>query len=279
MQQTLVLSSKKQEVINDLNEILEFGFDVISSNTFKMDMKPKKSILLSMMGAVHSYASGILCLLREARTDAAEVLLRSLVESFINLNYVYLDRKQQNAIKFLMSDEYDRKALGKRIANYLKNNPDTKSESKELIDITQWKLFLKERQKSIDELIDKYPYAEKQLPGLRQRAVIVDNFNKKILKGKQLLKLEWWYLMIYWLLSTITHLTPRGLNAFFYKDAYGKDVVNVSGKPNNIQRVGVTTFIIYYSFLRLFAIKFNLFKLDRISKFRFRIKYYSRNDG
>jgi hypothetical protein len=141
----------------------------------------------------------------------AEALMRTIIETYIKLHFIFMGRSQENAVRYLLDDEIDRKNLAKKINNYLRSHPDVK-ESEPFFGDIDWESFIKDRESDISICKRKYPaYELKELPRLRQMAEFVDKENEKKTKdGKLKYRLESWYLTYYWYFSNINHLNVRG---------------------------------------------------------------------
>lgn len=263
----LTLTDKQKQLLQDLTEILEFGYTELSKRSYPLKLRPRKTILISMMAAMQNYAEGILCLLKEGRTNSAELVVRSMVESFINLAYIYVGRNERNAVIFLLDDVHDRKRLGERIKKFLTDFPSYKTSFDSMKTPEEWDNFIAERLKEISQIGKKYPYTLTQLPDLRQRAQAHDRIQERKHKRELKTRLEWWYLTMYWYFSTLSHLGIRGLNTFFDVQN-GQVYINASGRPEDMERIIVASYSIYYQFLRTFAKQFNLFDLKLLEKYK-----------
>lgn len=276
MEKTLMLTEKQQKVLKELEELLEFGFTKISGiEVHLLKMRLKKGLVYFMTGAVHSYSDAILRLIREGKTAAANVILRSLIESYINLNYILLGRSELNALRFIIEDSVNRRKLGKDIKSFLEKNPSFETSMGRVMDDPKaWDRFIKERQDEIDFVKRKRKLKRlRNLPDLKQRAIEVDK-----VVGKP--TLEWWYLTIYWLFSHYSHLKARGLNAFLVKrrDASGY-LFNLNGNLEDIEKIVVTTYAIYISFLMEMSKRFGVPTAVELKPYKQIFKSYSRRNN
>lgn len=267
-----VLSDRQLILVEELQKLLDFGYLKVSKGNFDLKrMRSRKSLLFMMTGVVQSYSGSILSLLKNGQTNGAEVLLRPIVETFINLNYIFIFRSERNALRFIFDDEYDRRKLGNKIKKFLENHSSYKTNFDHMETPADWEKYIKERNKALKKLntINKRKYHEelKELPSLYDRAVAVDK-DTLTRTGKLKNSLEWWYITMYWLFSGITHVTPRGMNSFIKKEDNGGYTFITDGKLESVERIAVTTFSLYYQFLRLMAKQFKLFPLSELTPFK-----------
>ena len=235
-------NSRPEQFVTQLEELLDFGSKEISKVTLNLTRTtPRKSILYSMMGAIQNYASGILYLLKVSRTSCAEVLLRSLIESFIKLQFIFIGRSQKNALRFLIHDLFDRKKLAEDVIEFSIRRPDVDT----ILPQRDWEKFADEKKKEINYIKKKYPYQINNLPKLKELTKQIDEEKEKRTGGDLKGSMEWWYLSLYWYLSKITHMDARGLNTFITKDSYGNYMFNLLGTPEDAVRIVVATYGVY----------------------------------
>ncbi|MDD3687806.1 MAG: DUF5677 domain-containing protein, partial [Bacteroidales bacterium] len=116
------LTEKQTKIINSLAELLNFGGETIQNSNLSSKQRPRKKALILMFSAVHNYSESIFCLLKESRTHAAEVLLRPIFETYINLQFIYIGRNEKNAVKFLLEESYSKKNLIEKIQQFTEKN-------------------------------------------------------------------------------------------------------------------------------------------------------------
>lgn len=266
--ESIVLTVNQKKLLEELKTILDFGTIQIIKVDPRKKFRPRKRLLYTFMVSTHNYAEGIHCLLKEARTQSSEVLLRSLIESTINLAFVFIGRNESHAVRFLLEDEHDRKALGSKLSRFLNKYPYLINTNNDMFNPTHWTTFMNNRDIEINKISRKYRYSLGRLPDLRQRAVSVDSWEENKI-GKSLpVRLEWVYLTMYWLFSLSTHLVARAENSFFDIDTSGNVTIDLSGRPEDVAKVSMTAYSIYYNALRIYGTKFGLFKIRDIKKFK-----------
>lgn len=266
----VILSVEQKELVEKLENLLNFGYSKISLGNYTLKMRSRKTILFMMTGVIQSYSGSVLTLLKNGQTNGAEVLLRPMVETFINLNYIFTGRSIENTIRFIADDEYDRRRLGKKVKEFLEKYPGYKTNFDHMDTPNDWSKYIEKRDKALKKInsvyVRRYRKQLKELPSLLDRAIAVDN-DIKIRTGKLKNSLEWWYITIYWLFSSLTHQTPRGLNSFIKKEAVGYTFIT-DGDLDSIERIAITTFCLYYDFLRFMAKQFKLFPLKQLVPYK-----------
>jgi len=265
-----LLSPKQQTLVNELENFLNFGYSKISSGNFTLEMRSRKTILFMMTGVIQSYSGSVVTLLKNAQTNGAEVLLRPMVETFINLNYIFTGKSEENTLRFIADDEYDRRKLGNKVKGFLEKYPGYKTNFDHMDTPADGAIYIKERNKTLKKIntvyARRYDKQLKELPSLLDMAIAVDK-DIKTRTGKLKNSLEWWYITIYWLFSSLTHQTPRGLNSFIKKETVGYTFIT-DGNLDAVERIAVTAFSLYYEFLRLMAKQFRLFPLKELIPYR-----------
>lgn len=274
---TLKLNDEQKTLLSELKKLLDFGYDKFSKKEYSMKMRPRKTILFSMMGAMHNYAEGIHYLLLEARTNSAEVLFRPMLETLINLAYVYVGRNESKAVIFLLDDLYDKKKTAGKFRRFIKAHPRFKTSFGKMESAEDWDNFISDREKEIEKITKHYRYATRGLPNLRQRAEIYDKSREPKYKRELKNRLEWWYLTAYWYFSNLTHLGPTGLDSFFSKNPNGQLFVDVSGKPEDIKRIAIITYATYYQFLWSFNKNFKVVNSEELKEFKNKLFTLSKN--
>jgi hypothetical protein len=261
--------------LTHLAELVNFGGTRITSRPPSLKERPRKALILAMMVAIHNYTESIFILLSELRTNSAEALLRPLIESTINLSFIMIGRNERNAVRFILDDNFDRKIIAEKMMLFLLNNPKYKTSLDSMKTVDDWKKFINDREKEIAKIQKRYPYQLKQLPDLRARAKAYDDEIAPKRKRELKTRLEWWYLTMYWYFSGLTHLTTRGLGSFVSTDAMGNKSINLSGDPSSFERIVVTTYGIYFAFIRIYGLRYKIFTKDELKHFQKNYKMYS----
>lgn len=286
------LSEQDQNVLKELAEMVNFVKDELTKQTiYRRELKPKQTLVISMFAAVNSYTEAIFELCKQSRPEAAIVILRSIVEAYINSNFVLGYSNNKLLWIFAIEDSYYRKSFVQLQEEYYKRYPKQRG-----------KILTKKKLKELESLIEKelQTYGsklgisfknkgefDKVWRNLIYRAQSVDKRLKKRLKDKAG-ELEKTYLLVYKYFSEYTHLQMRGLQHFWTKTDKG-DILLIDKNPGNINHVLATTYILYlyfanrlkqYKLINCSLSKFaNFFdnqinrKASRVSKYTFRASF------
>ena len=265
------LSIKQKNLLIKFHEILVYGDSKLRATELNYKkLRTKKQVLYFMMGAVQSYAESILKLVQPPTiyNKAAEVLLRSIIETLINLNYVYASRTQHNALLFMIYSTKDQIAFAKRYKKFMQQHPSWNLEFGYIKKPEDWDEFLKNKQKEI-KLGEKYfkKSLSDKLPGIRERAEISDKYLKSKGKLTEKKSLEKYYVLYYQYFSQVAHLTMPGLERFTSYDENNHLRFDLDGKPDDIDRVVSVTYIIYFAILRFFLKEYKVFNKAEFEQF------------
>ncbi len=265
------LSPKQLDLLQKLAELLDFGGSVITSYNFNQKHRSRKSILIQMVAASHNYSEGIYILLKEARTNSAEALLRPLLENIINCAYIFNGKRFDNLKRFIAEDEFLLLELGPKIQNFLIEHPEVKNYDSEFFS-EDWNAFVKNKVKQLKMIQGRRYGLLKRLPDLRERAKQVDLNFERLIKKPPKRRMEYLYLLLYWQLSCLEHLGSRGLNTFSVQDNKGNISINLSGEIDSLERIAIATYSFYYIILETFAKQFKLYDLRTFKTYKNRIR-------
>lgn len=270
---------KLDDYLNNLDNLLSFGNALVTSKRVNQGkIRAKKILLFSMFGIVQRISDGILCLLRQSRIGSAEILLRTILETYINLRYIYAVNNQKNAIKFLLEDTYENIEYGNRMIDFIKHCEENDINIKGMLSDHNWQGFLDIKNDELVYLRKKYKrYGNKRLPDLRERASIVDREFKKQKGFYSSNSLEWWYLQLYPYFSDLIHANARGLNNLYEKDENGEYFIDITGEKklnDGLIRISVTTYILYLDFLEIYVSQFGIKKPKDFANYKKIAKKY-----
>ena len=265
------LSIKQKELLIKFHELLVYGDSKLRATELNYKkLRTKKQVLYFMMGATQSYAESILRLVQPPSIydKAAEVLMRSIIETLINLDYVYASRTQQNALSFMIYSTKDQIDFAKRHKKFMKKYPSWNLEFGYIKNPEDWDEFLRNKEKEIKlgERYFKKSFSDK-FPNIRKRAETADNYLEskgKLTEGKSL---EKYYVLYYKYFSQVAHLTMPGLERFTSYDENNHLRFDLDGKPDDIDRVVSVTYIIYFAILRFFLKEFKIFNKVEFEQF------------
>lgn len=271
----MLLTEYQKEIISALRSLLIYGGNKLSSTTMDFrKVRSKKQVLFLMMGAVQSYSEAILKLLASPPIydKASEVLFRALMETAINLGYIYSDRTQLRALTFMIYSSKDRIDFAKKHKRLMQKYPGWNLVFGTIAKPEDWANFINEENKKIAKA---EKYFKKQLrekfPTLAVRAERADAYIEQ--KGKLTKKnsLELQYVLYYKHFSQVSHLTMPGLEQFFRTNSGGRSYA-VDDDGEGIERIGTVVYAFYLDFLRFFLKEYKIYNKDEFKFYAQKIK-------
>lgn len=272
----MLLTEHQKEIISALRGLLIYGGDKLSSTS--MDFKKvrsKKQVLFLMMGAAQSYSEAILKLLASPPMydKASEVLFRALMETAINLGYIYSDRSQLRALTFMIYSSEDKIDFANKHKKLMQKYPTWDLVFGTIAKPEDWDNFIDQENKKIDK-VEKY--FKKQLrgkfPPLTVRAERADAYLKQKGKLTEKTSLESQYVHYYKHFSQVSHLTMPGLEQFFRTNSSGGRSYAVDDDGEGIERIGTVVFAFYLDFLRFFLKEYKIYDKDEFKSYARKIK-------
>lgn len=264
----LLLKPNDQSKLNALAEIINEVSNEFTAKRIIDNLTIKQQLLYLNFVVINSYSEAIFKLCVDFRPLPANVILRSLVESFINTAYILTHNSNKRALLFTLEDSFYRKGLASEVVNFLKKYPQF--EKGEFSSESFQKALVK-IQSEIDFYKTKYNLSysnkkefEKDYPRLIDRAKAVD---RRIRRPD----FEHIYTLVYRYLSEFGHLSMRGLNNFVHTDTNGNFEM-LASQHNDIGVVISMTYTIYLYFVdqlkkkKLIHQSFNIKKFDKYWK-------------
>lgn len=245
------LNEYDQNVLNELAEMVNFVKDELVKRTiYKHKLTPKQTLVISMFAAVNSYTEAIFELCKQSRPEAAIVILRSIVEAYINSNFVLGYPNNKLLWIFAIEDSYYRKSFVQLQQEYYTRCPKQRG-----------KILIKKKLKELQLLIEKelQDYSSKLGISFKNKGEFDQAWRNLIDRAqsvdKRLAKrqkdraggLESTYLLVYKYFSEYTHLQMRGLQHFWIKTDNG-DSLLIDKNPENMSHVLAMTYILYLYF-------------------------------
>lgn len=234
-----------------LKKLIDYGAGKLTNTSInRSKLSAKQDILLLTFAPVNSYAESIVVLCESFRPDAAKVILRTLVEVYINIAYLLSHNSNNRIWKFIVEESFYSFGLMDQAINFYNKYPKLRPKKPEyktsalikLRDIPEKKLQ-SYAQKLKLKLSSKKNFKKDnpEVFDLLKRALALDRKNKK---GT----FEYWYLMVYRYFSEYTHLSLKGITHFFRPKSYGFDV-DIGQSKKDIGIIIVTTYHVYLFFL------------------------------
>lgn len=210
-----LLTEKEEKLLGQFRELLEFGAKIFE-NHLKIDTNSrdfKKNFISFYFGAIHNYSESIYVLCKDSRPHAATVILRSVLEAFINVIYLMNTNSNLKIAKFAISDFEERIKVLKQFKVFVAKFPkwegkDNLTTTKDLDNM----IAFNQKHKEGIEKGNRFYKSTKILKDLRARAEAYDKKTKK--EGNW----EFNYLLVYKYFSNFTHLSISGIEGFFNKE-------------------------------------------------------------
>ena len=250
-------SDKQKNLLENQRKSLIYGYSVMKKVSLNVKkVRFKKQLLYLHMGAIHSFSEAILKLIetRPIYDKAAEVIMRSIIELYINISFIYAGRNQKNAFIFLIDSTQDKIDFACKHREFWKKYPKWKlAFGDAILSYSDWNKFIDEKEKELKNILKKYKYKiPKKIPDIRGRAIIFDNYLKKIGMMKEYKSMEKNYVLFYKYFSQIAHLTISGLDRFVFTDKNNSLNMIIDGKTEDIERIVIVTHQWYIGLLKFF---------------------------
>jgi len=261
------LSKKQQNLLLSFRRLLEFGYSILKNVPLDLDkVRLKKKILYLTMGAVQSYSEVIsLISFPDVYDKAAEVLIRSLVEASINIDYIYSKRDESRARIFVVHSIKDKIDFAKKYQSLIRKHSSWNLKFGDKKSIKNWQQFISVRDKEIKILEKKYNQNFPKFIGVRNKAICADNY----LKDKGFLSenksQETLYVKYYKFFSQVAHLTSPGLGRFYNPE---DSTVLINGNVKDMERIILIIYQLYFSFLIFFSKKFEVYNNQNFKKYK-----------
>lgn len=264
------LNEYQTNLLKNYQQIIAYGNQKMKAVELRrVKVRLKKQVLYFMMCAAQSYSESILRLvsLPTIYDKAAEVLMRSLVELYINLNYIYTGRNQKNALIFIVDSINERIDFAQKYKKFMEKHPTWKIPFGKITKPDDWDAFIQDKKREIANGEKHFKIKlPKKLPDIRARAIIFDGnlaLRNKLTKKKSL---EYYYVAYYKYFSQIAHLTMPGLERFFTETENGL-FLNIDGKPEDLDRVVTISYQFYFVILRFFLKQFRAYNKQEFAQF------------
>lgn len=282
------LSDKQKELLRNLKALLIYGYKELSKVGLKRKrVILKKKLLFFMMGATQSYAESVLKIITSTQEHpaiydkSALVLVRSLSENLININYIHACDTQANAAIYWIQYLQDAVKFANRYKCLMIKYPKSQypdwdltfgfggNNPKNIKKPADWDRFIKKIEKQIRSNQRRYKLAPKsELPDIKKRCVEADDYLKtkgKLNPGNSLEKL---YVIYYPYFSGIAHLTAPGLNTFIKSKPDDSLTADVDAPAMEIETIVPITYTLYFVILRFFLQRFNVHDGKSIKKYK-----------
>jgi hypothetical protein len=227
----LRLEKSQRVLLRRLDELWTWS-DTVLSNRPIPDGDIRHVMLFRLTGAVHRLIRAILAQVRGGSVDALEGRIRTILEAYINTQYILADESGMRAYAFLVDDIRSRKKLCSWMIPIFK-----KSKAHSMATISDLKFWQDQELNLSAELRDmesEYGADNLKWPNLLERAKEIDA--------------EELYATAYWQFSNDEHLSERYLNRFTH-ESNGSLFFSLEHDLHTLESILQMAYIWYVAFL------------------------------
>jgi len=275
---TFEFNDHQRELIAKYRELVTYGYSKLSTVSLDFTkVRVRKRVLYFMMGAMQSYSESILKLMSSEPVydKPGESLLRSQLEIWLNIRYIYSSRSEDNARLFLSDLVMESITFAKRHKTLWEKYPNWSLEFGTMKTAADWDKFISDN----TDLLKKYrtQYKDKhvmKLPNLYDRTLAIDKYLKKLGTLSEKTSAEKYYTLFYQFFSESSHSNMSGLQRYMRGTASNPEpFLDVDSKPEDAERVLTISYMAYFDVLHFFLQVFG--KYDPAEYRRF--KEYAKN--
>jgi hypothetical protein len=263
----------QKELIKEYQKLITYGYQKISS--IQLDLKKvrvRKKVLYFMMGAMQSFSESILKLLgtEPVYEKPGESLLRSQLEIWLNIRFIYSSRSEDKARLFLSDLIMDSTNYAKRHKTLWEKYPTWDMVFGTIKKASDWDKFISDNLKLLKK--NRLKYKDKnvtKLPNLYDRTIAIDKYLKEIKKLSDKNSAEKFYTLFYPYFSNSTHATMSGLMRYMRGTAGAKEpFLDIYSKPEDAERLLTVSYMGYFEVLHLFLQVFNAYNPSEYKHFK-----------
>ncbi len=280
MPKTLKRSKKSQELLEILAEMMNSSINALNDAEVQMSkLNLKQTYLLLMFGVVNSYAEAVFELCKQYRPRPTMVLLRSILEVWINSAYFLSHNSDNRLYGLMMHDSFSKLGLVEEMDVFARKypwiiegsviTPETISEMRSKVDEEleiyrkRGLIFGKKKDLEASTFFEK---------SLIERARIADRRYRGSDSSKPGHPFEYQYLIVYRYLSDFSHVSLTGTNNFIVKTEEGYDLL-ASQSNDGVEMELVTLYVFYLSFLNKLK-QYKIVSVPELSRFN---KFFNQN--
>ncbi len=254
MQQQITVTTEQKEALADLDALIAFGNAWITKTADNprriSGLGDRKKLLLSISIAVHSHVDAISHLLKSGRTHSSEVILRGVLEGYINAAYILSANNDSRAADYIFTETSLKLGNYKKMQAYRKEHPNYDTEQGTLSD--------EDIQRGIDETAEALAEIKRKYPkvkgvGLKDKVAAIDaKFSQRM---KHYRPMEWSYFHTYYILCKSSHVTFDSLFSLFERDGDALSLY-IGGNPKRISLLILGAYVFYLDMLNMFLPRF-----------------------
>jgi hypothetical protein len=247
----------QKELISKYQELIAYGYSKLS--TISLDytkVRARKTALYFMMGATQSYSESILKLMSSAPVydKPGESMLRSQLEIWLNLRYIYSSRSEKYARLFLSDIIMGSITFAKKHKALWDKYPNWNLKFGTMQSAADWDNFISYNTKLLKRYRTRYNDKHvMRLPSLYDRTLIIDKYLDKLGTLSENTSAEKYYTLFYQYFSESSHSNMTGLKRYMRGIAENPEpFLDVDSKPEDAERVLVVSLVAYFNVLHFF---------------------------
>ncbi len=248
------MNKENRELLNWLEELTKFADYKLSqiNNDIKNTDDIKLHTIFTLSFAMNYYVINIKDLLKTNLVLPANILLRSLMEGFINIEYIINEDSELRAAAYVFEDFESRKKNLNNYKNLIIEDPDKSNLIPSLSTPEKCDEKMEELEKEEESLLSilknkyKIEVEKKDLNFLN----LFDRADKANLKNL--------YKLLYPYLSGWSHMSASGLKDFI-KNGGDKYLFNVKDSEDDLKNIIETTYRIYFVSIEDLSKQFNIY--------------------
>lgn len=270
---TFEFNDKQKELIKEYRELITYGYSKMSA--VPLDFKKvrvRKRVLYFMMGATQSFAESILKLMSSEPVyeKPGESLLRSQLEIWLNIRFIYSSRSEDKARLFFSDLVMASITYAKRHKALWEKYPSWNLEFGTIKKPEDWDDFISDNadllKKHCKEYKDKHVA---KLPDLYARTLAIDKHLKKLGTLSENTSAEKYYTLYYPYFSQSTHANMSGLIRYMRGTvAVPEPFIDIDSKPEDAERILVISYQAYFDVLHFFLQVFGAYDSAEYKRFK-----------
>lgn len=256
-------NDNQKELIREYRNLVTYGYQKLSKIQLEKKVRVRKKVLYFLMGAMQSYSESLLKLMgtEPVYEKPGESLMRSQMEIWLNMRFLYSSRSEDNARLFLSDLIMEPVAFAKKHRDLWRKYPNWNMDFGYIKKSEDWDKFISENLAILKKYRKKH--GDKQftkLPSLYDRALIIDKYLKKIGTFTEDRSAEKYYILYYQYFSQATHQSMSGLQRFLRGNGVSREpFLDIDSKPEDAERILIVSYQGYFTILHFFLNVFNTY--------------------
>ncbi len=266
-----------QKIIRDMMKSSIHTFD--NKKIYVSQLTLKQIYLLQNFGVIHSYGEAVFELCSQFRPKPALVLLRAMLEVWINMGYFLSHNSNNRLFALIMHDSFEKLGHVEEMEKFSNKypwvtensilSPNMLNNMRKKINYDLNKLREKGLRFSKKKDLENATFFEKNL---LERARIADRRQKGKKNKNAFHPFEHQYQIVYRFLSDFTHVNLSGSNSFIRKNSHSYDLL-LGQTSDDIEMELITLFIFYLSFIQKLK-QYNIISNPKLGRY---IRYFNKN--